>query len=90
MHISGVIFDLGGGRCTYFMVLPAILVGHVLALFTEVLLESRVHNEFLADRVAGELPGELVTIADLSVPVGGIDDLVIILLQLTVVFRYGV
>lgn len=65
------------------MLLP-ILVGHFHAA-RDILLKGRVDDQFLADGVPGQFPGELVLIADLVVFIGRRDDLVEERLDLAVV-----
>lgn len=65
------------------MFLP-ILPRHIHAVL-EMFLERGIHDEFLADRVAGQLPGELVLVRGLLGGVRGADDFVEVGFQLAVV-----
>lgn len=81
----------GGGVCMgrpYVGVLLAVVVGELLAVW-DVLLHGRVDDEFFADGVAGEFPGELVLPAGFGVVVGGGDDVVVVLVEFLVVVFDG-
>jgi hypothetical protein len=69
----------------YLVVFLAVALGHALALLPKVLLESRVDDQFFRDRMAGQLPHELVSVSRLMVMVGGIHNLVVAFLQCLVV-----
>lgn len=70
------------------MVLHAVVSRHLLALSTEVLLEGRVNNDFLACRVASKVPSKLVpTPLLVDVIARNIDDFIVALFKLAVVFR---
>lgn len=72
------------------MMLLAIAVSILLSLLAHVLLHGRVDEELLSDRVSSQLPPELVAKALNVIEVGGVvDDSVVVLLQLTVVFGDG-
>lgn len=53
------------------------------------LVQDGMHHELLANRVAGELPGELVAPALLVFPVGRSDDFVVAFPELSVVLDDG-
>ena len=73
------------------MMLIAVFFGHLFALFSEVLFESRVDDQFLTNGVASQFPGELVAEALLVVMVVCVVyHFVVILSKLTVVFSDGI
>lgn len=65
--------------------LSPVLVGHGLAI-SEALLKYRIYDNFLADRVPGEFPGELVLPLGLFLVGARAEDLVIVVLELAMVF----
>jgi hypothetical protein len=67
------------------VVLLAVTLGNFFALLTEILLEGRVDDQLLTNRVASKFPCELVAVALLVVGIGGVDDFVIVLLELAVI-----
>lgn len=74
---------------TYCVVLVSVLVGHGAAV-GKVLLKDRVDDKLLADGVARELPGELVLPLDLLLFGGCGENLVVVVLDLTVILLDGV
>jgi len=72
------------------VVLSTVTLCHFLAFRAHVLFKGGIDNELFTYRVTSELPGELVPEALLMIMVGGVDDLIVVLLQLTVVFGYGI
>lgn len=69
--------------------LAPILVCHALPV-GEKALKRGIHDQFLADGVARQLPGELVLVARLLVLVLGLGDAVVVRLELAVALLDGV
>lgn len=69
--------------------LAPVLVGHLDAVVAQVLLEGRVHDQLLADGVAGQAPRELVLPARLLVMVHGRQAVAVRLLERRVVLPHG-
>ena len=61
---------------------PALSMWHVM-------LHRRIHNYLFGNGVAGELPDELVAPALLVFIVAGVDNLIVILMELSVVVGDG-
>lgn len=66
--------------------LPAVVLGHGVALVAHMRLKSGIDYQLFGDRVARQLPSELVSKALLVIGVIGVDDFVVVLLELSVVF----
>jgi hypothetical protein len=80
----------GKGGKSNLVVLLAVALGVLFAFFTHVLLHCGIHEQFLCDGVARELPGELVAAAGLVVNViWVVDDLVVVLLEFAMVCGDG-
>ena len=71
-----------GTTCLH--VLLAILVSHLLAI-GEIPFEGGIEDQFFADGVAGQLPGELVAPAGLFIGRTGAQDVLAYLLELAVI-----
>jgi hypothetical protein len=65
--------------------LRAVLLGQLLALGTQVLLHGWVNNQLLTNKMAGQLPDELILPSCLGVIITSIDQVVVAFLNLTVV-----
>ena len=72
-------------RSTYDLMFGSVLLRHFVSLLTYVLLECGVDDQFLSDGVPGELPGELVLPASCLVKVLCVEDILVVLLDLTVI-----
>lgn len=72
-------------RETYGLVLSTILVSHLLARFAHILSKRWVNNQLLSNGVTSELPSKLVLPSGSLVVVLGVEDIVVVLLDLAVV-----
>lgn len=70
--------------------LLAILVGHVLALSAQVLLKGWVDHQFFCEGVSGQFPRELVLPSRRIFVILGIDNVIVVLLQLYVIRLDGI
>lgn len=68
----------------YPLMLGTVLFGHLQAVGNK-LLEGRVDDNLLGDGVAGKLPDELVLPSNFGVVILGSDDVLVLLLELSVV-----
>lgn len=75
----------GRAESSYLVMLLAVLLSVLVALLADILLHSRVDKQLFGYRVAGKLPGELVAEAGLVIDIVRVDDLVVVLLELTMV-----
>jgi hypothetical protein len=73
------------GGDTYLLVLRAVFVCHLLPFNTEMLDKAGIHYQFLTNRMAGEFPGELVLPACCLVIILGVDDIIVALLEFSMV-----
>ena len=69
---------------TYSAVLTSVLLGHFFPI-DNILLHGRIDNEFLTNRVTSKLPGELVLPANLVLVIFGVEDIVVVLIELSVI-----
>jgi hypothetical protein len=69
--------------------LSTVAVSHLLATSAKVLFERRIHNNLLSYGVPGELPDKLVLPARPLVIVGGVDDMLVSGVDVTMVLLDG-
>ena len=75
---------------TYNLVLSTIFLCHLFASLIQVLLERRVDDKLLSNGMTSQLPGELILPSGCLFVVLGVENVVVVLLNLAVVLLNGV